>query len=53
VGTNDEIKRGLNRRMVSLKEAIEKEKEERGSELKRLSEVRFEDLGNEVSLILE
>lgn len=65
VGTHDEIKRGggivswfLERKMVSLKEAIEKEKEERGSELKGsalegLSEVRFEELGNGASLILE
>lgn len=65
VGTHHEIKRGggivswfLERKMVSLKEAIEKEKEERGSEFKGtalegLSEVRFEELGNGASLILE
>ncbi|KAG4424195.1 hypothetical protein IFR04_002599 [Cadophora malorum] len=65
VGTHDEVKRGggivswfLDRKTISLKEAIEKEKEERGDEMKGsavegLKEVRFEDLGNGESLVLE
>ncbi|KAH7389180.1 hypothetical protein BKA64DRAFT_580561 [Cadophora sp. MPI-SDFR-AT-0126] len=65
VGTHDEVKRGggivswfLDRKTISLKEAIEREKEERGEELKGsavegLKEVRFEDLGNGESLVLE
>jgi len=65
VGTHDEVKRGggivswfLDRKTISLKEAIEKEKEERGDEMKGsavegLKEVKFEDLGNGESLLLE
>jgi len=65
IGTHDEVKRGggivswfLDRKMISLKEAIEKEREERseslkGSGLEGLGEVRFEELGNGESLILE
>ena len=68
VGTHDELKRGggivsyfLDRKMITLGEAIEKEKQERlrrgeslkGSGLEDLSDVRFEELGNGVSLILE
>ncbi|KAL5315198.1 hypothetical protein ACEPPN_017849 [Leptodophora sp. 'Broadleaf-Isolate-01'] len=65
VGTHDEVKKGggivswfLDRKKISLKEAIEREKEENGEELKGstiegLKEVRFEELGNGESLILE
>ncbi|PVH72716.1 hypothetical protein DL98DRAFT_432649 [Cadophora sp. DSE1049] len=65
VGTHDEVKRGggivswfLVRKTISLKEAIEREKEERGEELRGsvvegLKEVRFEELGNGESLVLE
>ncbi|KAH6711854.1 hypothetical protein BKA61DRAFT_555082 [Leptodontidium sp. MPI-SDFR-AT-0119] len=65
VGTHDEVKKGggivswfLDRKKISLKEAIEKAKEEKGEELKGsamegLKEVRFEELGNGESLILE
>lgn len=56
VGTHDEVKRGggivswfLERKIVSLKEAVERERMERGSGL----EVRFEEVGNGESLILE
>ena len=68
VGTHDEVKRGggivswfLDRKMITLGEAIEQEKQERrergeslkGSVLDDLGDVRFEELGNGVSLILE
>lgn len=65
VGTHDEAKKGggivswfLDRKNVSLKEAIDREKEERGVEMKGsvvegLSEVRFEDLKSGESLVLE
>jgi hypothetical protein len=65
IGTHDEVKRGgglvswfLDRKVVSLKEAVEREREEHGgglegSKLEGLSEVRFEELGNGESLILE
>ncbi|KAL2060112.1 hypothetical protein VTL71DRAFT_9934 [Oculimacula yallundae] len=65
IGTHDEVKKGggivswfLDRKNISLKEAIEKEKEEKGEELRGsavegLKKVRFEDLRNGESLILE
>jgi hypothetical protein len=65
IGTHDEVKKGggivswfLDRKMISLKDAVEREKEERGndlkgSELESLAEVKFEELGNGESLILE
>ncbi|KAG4429135.1 hypothetical protein IFR05_015378 [Cadophora sp. M221] len=65
VGTHDEVKKGggivswfLDRKKISLKEAIDREKEEKGEKLKGspvegLKEVRFEELGNGESLILE
>jgi hypothetical protein len=65
IGTHDEVKKGggivswfLERKMISLKDAVEREKEERGnglkgSELERLAEVKFEELGNGEGLILE
>ncbi|KAH7318956.1 hypothetical protein BKA65DRAFT_409117 [Rhexocercosporidium sp. MPI-PUGE-AT-0058] len=65
VGTHDEVKRGggivgwfLDRKNITLKEAIEREKGEKGEELKGsavegLKEVRFEQLGNGESLILD
>ncbi|KAK0124153.1 hypothetical protein ONS95_009136 [Cadophora gregata] len=65
VGTHDEVKRGggivswfLDRKKISLKEAIEREKEEKGEDLRGsavegLKEVRFEELGNGESLVLE
>lgn len=65
IGTHDEVKKGggivswfLDRKVVSLKDAIEKEREERGgslngSGLETLGKVRFEELRNGESLILE
>lgn len=65
VGTHDEVKKGgglvswfLDRKAVSLKEAIDLERHEKGvgleeSVVEGLSEVRFEDLKNGESLILE
>ncbi|KAI9047444.1 hypothetical protein LZ554_008163 [Drepanopeziza brunnea f. sp. 'monogermtubi'] len=65
IGTHDELKKGggvvswfLDRKNISLKEAIQREREEKGADLKGgevegLSEVRFEDLRNGESLILE
>lgn len=65
IGTHDEVKRGggivswfLDRKAISLKDAIEKEKEEKGEELKGsavegLRKVRFEDLANGESMVLE
>jgi hypothetical protein len=65
IGTHDEVKKGggivswfLDRKIISLKDAVEREKEERennlkGSELESLAEVKFEELGNGESLILE
>ena len=65
IGTHDEIKKGgglvswfLDRKMVTLKEAIEREKEERGNALtgtglEAMSDVLFEELRNGESLILE
>ncbi|CAL3973740.1 unnamed protein product [Diplocarpon coronariae] len=65
VGTHDEVKKGggivswfLDRKEISLKEAIEKEKEElgadmKGSQVEGLKDVCFEDLRNGESLILE
>lgn len=59
VGTHDEVKRGggivswfLERKMVSLKEAVEREREE-GCVFEGLGEVRFEEVGNGESFILE
>ncbi|TVY76098.1 hypothetical protein LSUE1_G006655 [Lachnellula suecica] len=64
-GTHDEVKKGgglvswfLNRKMISLKEAIEQEKAERGNDLtgtdlESMQDVRFEELGNGESLVLE
>ncbi|PBP16934.1 hypothetical protein BUE80_DR012329 [Diplocarpon rosae] len=65
VGTHDEVKKGggivswfLNRKIITLEEAMEKEKEDMGADMKenqfeRLREIRFEDLRNGESLILE
>lgn len=65
IGTHDEVKKGggivswfLDRKIVSLQDAIEREKEEhgeslRGSTLEGLGEVRFEAPANGESLILE
>lgn len=64
VGTHDEVKRGggivswfLDRKMVSLKEAVEREREEKGglegSELEGFGELRFEEVGNGEGLVLE
>ncbi|CZT46708.1 uncharacterized protein RSE6_07185 [Rhynchosporium secalis] len=65
IGTHDEVKKGgglvswfLARKNISLKEAIEREKEEKGDEMRGsmvegLKEVRFEDLRNGGSLVLE
>jgi hypothetical protein len=58
IGTSDEIKKGgvfvswfLDRKIITLKESIEREKEENGEALK--GTVRFEELRNGESLILE
>ncbi|KAE8451447.1 hypothetical protein EG329_004076 [Mollisiaceae sp. DMI_Dod_QoI] len=65
IGTHDEVKKGggivsyfLNRKQITLKDAIEKEKTEHGdklegSVLESMRDVRFEDLGNGESLFLE
>lgn len=65
VGTHDELKKGgglvsyfLKRKEITFKDAIEKEKEEygesmKGSDLESMKDVRFEDLGNGESLLLE
>lgn len=65
IGTHDEIKKGgglvswfLDRKIITLKEAIEREKEEKGNDLKdtgleAMAEIRFEELRNGESLILE
>lgn len=65
IGTHDEVKKGggivswfLDRKMISLKDAVEREKKERGNNLKgtdldSLSELRFEELSNGESLRLE
>lgn len=65
IGTHDEVKKGggivswfLDRKAITLDEAIEQEKEEHegsleGSNLESLAEVRFEALANGESLILE
>lgn len=65
IGTHDEVKKGggivswfLNRKVVTLQDAIEKEKAEhqgslKDSELESLAEVRFEALANGESLILD
>jgi hypothetical protein len=65
IATHDEIKKGgglvswfLDRKIITLKEAIEREKEEKGESLKGtglepMADVRFEELRNGESLILE
>jgi hypothetical protein len=60
VGTHDEVKRGggivswfLERKIVSLREAMEREKLEGKETGVDLGDVRFEDVGNGVSLVLE
>lgn len=65
IGTHDEDKTGggivswfLNRKSISLKDAIDKEREENGGDLKgtdleSMAGVRFEELGNGESIILE
>ncbi|CZR70262.1 uncharacterized protein PAC_20163 [Phialocephala subalpina] len=65
IGTHDELKKGggivswfLKRKHITLKDAIEKEKAEhgekmKGSDLESMKDVRFEDLGNGESLLLE
>lgn len=65
ISTHDEIKKGgglvswfLDRKIITLKEAIEREKEENGGALKgtgleAMADVRFEELRNGESLILE
>lgn len=65
IGTHDEIKKGgglvsffLDRKIITLKEAIEREKEEnrgalKGLGLEAMADVRFEELRNGESLILE
>lgn len=65
IGTHDELKKGggivswfLKRKQITLKDAIEKEKEEhgekmKGSDLESMRDVRFEDLRNGESLLLE
>jgi hypothetical protein len=60
VGTHDEVKKGggivswfLERKAVSLKEAMEREKLEGKETGVDLGEVRFEEVGNGASLILE
>ncbi|KUJ08675.1 uncharacterized protein LY89DRAFT_690718 [Mollisia scopiformis] len=65
IGTHDELKKGggivsyfLRRKHITLKDAIEKEKEEhgeklKGSDLETMKDVRFEDLTNGESLLLE
>jgi hypothetical protein len=65
IGTHDELKKGggivsyfLKRKQITLKDAIEKEKEEHGekltgSDLESMKDVRFEDLMNGESLLLE
>lgn len=64
VGTHDEVKKGggivswfLNRKVIAVKDAIEREKEENcesliGTGLESLAEVHFAELGNGESLIL-
>jgi hypothetical protein len=60
VGTHDEVKRGggivswfLERKVVSLREAMERERLEVEGKDVDLGEVRFEDVGNGESLVLE
>ena len=65
IGTHDEIKKGgglvswfLDRKIITLEEAIEREKEENGEALKgtgleAVADVRFEELRNGESLVLE
>lgn len=65
IGTHDELKKGggivswfLKRKQITLKDAIEQEKKEhgeemQGSDLESMKDVRFEDLGNGESLVLE
>jgi hypothetical protein len=65
ISTHDEIKKGgglvsffLDRKIITLKDAIEREKEERANDLKGtglevMADVRFKDLRNGESLILE
>lgn len=65
IGTHDEIKKGgglvswfLARKIITLKEAIEREKKENGDSLngtalEAMADVRFEELRNGESLILE
>jgi hypothetical protein len=65
IGTHDEVKKGggivswfLNRKVITLQEAVEGEKKEKGgtlegSDLESMDEVQFVELGNGQSLILE
>ncbi|RDL42350.1 Uncharacterized protein BP5553_02329 [Venustampulla echinocandica] len=65
IATHDEVKKGgeivswfLRRRILTLQEAVEREKLDKGKELKggeleAMAEVRFRELGNGESLILE
>lgn len=65
IGTHDEVKKGggivswfLNRKAITLEEAVEQEKQEygsglKGSSLESLAEVSFEALANGESLVLE
>ena len=65
IATHDEIKRGggivhwfLDRKIITLKDAVEREKAERsgdlkGTELEAMADVYFEELRNGESLILE
>jgi hypothetical protein len=65
ISTHDEVKKGgglvswfLDRNIITFKEAVEREKQEngcalKGSELEALADVRFEELRNGESLILE
>ncbi|KAF8850361.1 hypothetical protein BDZ45DRAFT_602956 [Acephala macrosclerotiorum] len=65
IGTHDELKKGggivswfLKRKQITLEDAIDQEKKEhgeqmKGSELENMKDVKFKDLGNGESLLLE